>query len=203
MVSYSLAENWRINITRIIAIIFFIFILFTSSNWEEISIVSDSIFLFGCLMIGIASFGRLWCFLYLAGYKNDTLVTVGPYSISKNPLYFFSMIGGVGVGLATETLSIPLVILILFLLYYQVIIKDEERRMIDLHGEEYRSYCKKTPSFLPKFSLFYEPETYTVHAKIVKKNIFGALWFVWIVGIIELIEALHEVNILPIYFKIY
>ncbi len=203
MAAYSFAEKWRIHLSRIIALIFFIFIAFTASKWEEINIVSNIFFLVGCIFVGVASLGRLWCSLYIAGYKNDTLITLGPYSISRNPLYFFSMIGGVGVGLVTETFLIPLGILILFLIYYPMVIKGEEIRLLNIHGDKYRSYYDKTPALMPDLSRLEEPNTYIVKPKIFKKNIFSALWFVWLVGIIELLEALHEANILPTYFKIY
>ena len=203
MISYSLTEKWRIYISKIIALFFFIFILFTTSKWEEISFISSIIFLAGCILVGIASLGRLWCSVYIAGYKNETLVTVGPYSISRHPLYFFNLIGGVGVALTTETLLIPFSIFILFLIYYPMVIRDEERRLLNLHHDEYMSYRKKTPYIIPNLSLFHEPETYTVSTKILKKSIFRALWFIWIVGILELIEALHDIGIIPIYLKIY
>jgi protein-S-isoprenylcysteine O-methyltransferase Ste14 len=143
MISYSLTEKWRIYISKIIALFFFVFILFTTSKWEGISFITSIIFLAGCILVGIASLGRLWCSVYIAGYKNETLVTVGPYSISRHPLYFFNLIGGIGVGLATETLLIPFSILILFLIYYPMVIRNEERRLLNLHDDEYMSYCKK------------------------------------------------------------
>jgi len=203
MTLHSIAERWRIHISRIIAFIFIIFILFTSSKWESISFVSSVFFLVGCTLVGIASMGRLWCSLYIAGYKNSFLVTLGPYSVSRNPLYFFSMIGGVGVGFTTETVLIPAAILILFIIYYPFVIRDEERRLFNLHDEAFEWYRDKTPIFIPKLSLLNEPDTYTVNPKIFRKNIFGALWFVWLVGILEVIEELHEMNIIPTYFNIY
>ena len=203
MSSYSLIEKLRIHISRIMAVIFLIIILFTSSKWEEISFISNVFFLIGCILVGIASLGRLWCSLYIAGYKNNTLVTLGPYSISRNPLYLFSMIGTVGVGLATETLLIPFFLVFLFVIYYPSVIKSEEKRLLRIHEEKYEEYCNKTPFFFPKISLLKEPESYTVNPKIFRKHIFGALWFVWLMGILELFEAFHETGILPIYIKIY
>jgi protein-S-isoprenylcysteine O-methyltransferase Ste14 len=203
MYSYSFTERLRIYLSRIAAIIFLIIILFTSSKWEEISFTSSVFFLIGCILVGIASLGRLWCSLYIAGYKNDTLVTLGPYSISRNPLYFFSLIGAAGVGLATETLLIPLALILLFVIYYPSVIRSEEKRLLNVHGAKYEEYCNKTPSFFPKISLLNEPESCIVNPRIFRKNILGALWFVWLVGILELFEAFHETTILPIYLNIY
>lgn len=32
---------------------------------------------------------------------------------------------------------------------------------------------------------------------------FDALWFVWLLGILELVEALHEAGVLPIVLRLY
>jgi len=47
-------------------------------------------------------------------------------AMCRNPLYFFSLLGALGVGLTTETLLIPFVILIAFVGYYPNVIKSEE-----------------------------------------------------------------------------
>jgi protein-S-isoprenylcysteine O-methyltransferase Ste14 len=203
MSSHSFVEKTRIPLTRGFAVILLIIIILSSSAWERISCVSNLFFLIGCILVGIASLGRLWCSLYIGGYKNTVLVTTGPYSISRNPLYFFSMIGGAGVGLATETLLIPCVIVILFLVYYPSVIMSEERRLLSLHGERFEAYRRSTPAFFPKLSLLQEPETYMVNPRVFKRNIFRALWFIWLVGILEIIEAFHETGVLPMYFSIY
>jgi len=200
---HFLMEKTRIPISRIFAIILLIVILFSDSKWEQILFISNVYFLVGCILVGIGSLGRLWCSLYIAGYKNSVLVTFGPYSMTRNPLYFFSLLGAVGVGLATETLVIPFVILVLFLGYYPTVIRSEERRLLKLHGKKFEAYGRNTPTFFPKLSLLEEPLTYTVNTKIFRKNIFGALWFIWLMGIMEIIEAFHEAGVLPIYLRIY
>ena len=203
MSSYSMIEKVRLPLTRSFAVILGLIILVSTSKWEEVSFFSNIFFLIGCIFVGIASLGRLWCSLYIAGYKNTSLVTTGPYSISRNPLYLFSLLGGLGVGLSTETLIIPFIILILFAIYYPYVIRSEEKRLLNLHGDTFRSYCKDTPAFFPKLSLLNEPQTYTVNPRIFRKNIFRALWFIWLLGILEIIEELHEAGLLPVYFKIY
>jgi hypothetical protein len=39
--------------------------------------------------------------------------------------------------------------------------------------------------------------------KLFRKNLFDALCFIWIVGILELIEGLHEAHTLPVLFTLY
>ena len=165
--------------------------------------VSAALFLVGCVLVGIASLGRLWCSVYIAGYKTDHLVVVGPYSISRNPLYFFSLLGGFGVGLVTETFTIPLIILVMFALYYPFVIRHEENKLRNIYGDKYEAYFHSVPQFWPRWSLLEEPQEYVVTPKIFRKHMYSALWFIWIIGILELIEMFRELGILSSPFSIY
>ena len=199
-----MTEKLRIRISQIFAGLLVVLICISSSLWEDKApFVTTLLFLLGAVLVGIASLGRLWCSVYIAGYKTDHLVTQGPYSMCRNPLYFFSLLGALGVGLTTETLLVPLVILIAFFGYYPLVIKSEEAELIKLHKTEFEIYLKEVPKFFPKISLLNEPEEYTVKPIVFKRHMFHALWFVWFLGIIEIIEELHELNVLPTIFKIY
>ena len=199
-----MTEKLRIRISQIFAGLLVVLICISSSLWEDKApFVTTVLFLLGAVLIGIASLGRLWCSVYIAGYKTDHLVTQGPYSMCRNPLYFFSLLGALGVGLASETLLIPFVILIAFVGYYPLVIKSEEAELIRLHKSEFEIYLKEVPRFFPKISLLKEPEEYIVKPIVFKRHMFSAIWFIWFMGIIEIIEELHELKVLPTIFKIY
>ncbi len=199
-----MTEKLRTGISQIFAGLLIVLICVSSSLWEDkASFVTTVLFFWGAVLVGIASLGRLWCSIYIAGYKTDHLVTQGPYSMCRNPLYFFSLLGALGVGLASETLLIPFVILIAFVGYYPLVIKSEEAELIRLHKSEFEIYLKEVPIFFPKISLLNEPGEYIVKPMVFKRHMFHALWFVWFLGIIESIEELHEFSVLPTIFKIY
>ncbi len=181
----------RIGISRAAATVLFVIVIVMSSAEEE-SIISDILFFCGILLAAMATVGRLWCTLYISGYKNRELITSGPYSVTRNPLYFFSMLGFLGIGLATETFTIPIALLLLFVLIYPSVITKEEKRLKQIFGNYFDEYCSQTPRFWPNFRLLKEPETCTVDPKRFRYAVFDALWFVWLVGIIELVEAVHE-----------
>jgi hypothetical protein len=172
--------------------------MLSGNYWEtRIPLLSAMLFLTGVALAGIGSMGRLWCLLYIAGYKENSLIAVGPYSMTRNPLYFFSLIGALGVGFATETFTIPLLVVTAFAIYYPAVIKAEEMRLRELHKEKFDKYMAKVPRFFPKVENFTEPEDYVIKPVLFRKNVFDALWFIWLIGILELIETLHDVNILP------
>jgi protein-S-isoprenylcysteine O-methyltransferase Ste14 len=203
MAYHSKSEKVRMLVSRTFVGTLLIIILFSESRWRFHELIDTLIFAAGCVLASIGAMGRLWCSLYISGYKNDTLITAGPYSISRNPLYFFSLIGAIGVALATEMLLIPLFVLIVFASCYPGVIRGEEKRLLSVHGEKFKQYCRKTPVFFPKLSLFEEPQTYVVNPKIFRKSIISALWFIWFIGILEMVETCHEIGVLPIYFKLY
>jgi len=48
-----------------------------------------------------------------------------------------------------------------------------------------------------------EPQQYLVEPRLFRKHIFDALWFIWLFGIMELLEAFHELNVLPVWIELY
>ena len=197
-------EKSRIVITRMAAAAAAVALLGTESLWEGADgIMTLVLFVAGMVLVGIASLGRMWCSLYIAGYKDETLITEGPYSVCRNPLYFFSLLGAVGVGLCTETLLFPLVFLVLFALYYPFVIKSEERRLKQLFGAQFDRYAGRVPAFFPRRCLFEEPESYRVNPAVYRVHIYSALWFVWIVGILEVVEGLREAGIIGTLWSVY
>ena len=201
--------KFRVQRYRIVVTIFFClftFVLFLGSESQsekQQPLIAGLLFLLGILFVGVTSLGRVWCSLYIAGHKTTALVTEGPYSLTRNPLYFFSFVGSVGVGLCTETFLLPTLLIIGFALYYPDVIQKEEKILLELHHETYRQYIARTPRFFPDLKYFSEPDTYLVNPKIFRHHLADALMFVWAVGLLEVIEQMHELGWLPVLFSIY
>ena len=104
----------RTAIPRVVMLVLAVSISVTSSGWAERPIIGGLFYLTGCTMVGIGTMGRVWCSLYICGYKSDSLVTSGPYSMCRNPLYLFSLLGSIGVGFATKKANILPVLAILY-----------------------------------------------------------------------------------------
>ncbi|MCP2501709.1 MAG: isoprenylcysteine carboxylmethyltransferase family protein [Deltaproteobacteria bacterium] len=197
-------EKRRIAISRIFSAAVIGMILVSRSHWRtEAPLLGAVLFCLGAVLVGVASLGRMWCSLYIAGYKTSKLITEGPYSMTRNPLYFFSFLGTIGVGLATETILFTVVMLVAFAIYYPLVIRSEERKLLAIHHEEFTAYVEKTPRFFPKFSALKEPQTYEVTPVVYRKNSLDAVWFVWVLGALEIIKGLHASGILPAWFTVY
>lgn len=157
----------------------------------------------GCVLVGYAIAGRLWCASYIAGYKTNRLVMEGPYSICRNPLYFFSLLGGIGAGLCSKSLTITAIIFTAFVVIYPITIGAEERKLSVKFQEAYARYKEDVPRFIPKYSKLREPAEYTVNAKTYRQEAIDAICFVWIIALFEFVNALIEMQIIPTYFSIY
>jgi len=196
-------QKKRIVLTWAFAALLAFCVLFSASRWEDVFLVSDILFLVGIFLVAIATVGRLWCSLYISGYKSASLVTTGPYSMCRNPLYFFSLLGAVGVGCASEAFTIAGIILVAFALYYPLVIAAEESKLRQRHGQAFASYFADTPRFLPSFARLREPEEYTVKPLIFRKRLLDSLCFVWLVGALEIVESLHEYHLIPVLFRVF
>lgn len=189
----------RIGGSRIIVTAFFFLLLFTESSHEG-SMTASFLFLFGLVLVGIAVSGRLWCALYISGYKSQQLITTGPYSLSRNPLYFFSFLGFTGIGFCTETYSLGFVFMAFFMAIYVNVIRKEETFLLGKFGREFEEYAAITPRFFPRLRGLREPESHVVDPRRFRRAVMEVIWFVWMVGLIEVIEALHDCGIVTPFF---
>jgi protein-S-isoprenylcysteine O-methyltransferase Ste14 len=187
-----------------LGILFLFIFAFSKKRLEaDARVVSAVMLTAGCLLVSLATVGRLWCAQYIAGRKNASLIVEGPYSVTRNPLYFFSFLGGTGVGLCTESITLATVIVLLFTAIYPVTIQNEERKLSAIFGASYEDYVSKVPRFFPKWSLFREPAEYSVNTRVFRREIIDAMYFVWVVGVFEFIEALIEVGFIGTFITIY
>ena len=102
--------------------------------------------------------GRAWCSLYIGGRKAAELVTQGPYSVCRNPLYVFSILGALGV--AAQTGSVVMAGLgaaATVIVLWRTVAREED--WLGAHmGSAYAAYLRDVPRFLPAFRLWREPE---------------------------------------------
>ncbi len=182
----------RILVSRIFVLVVALLVLCSESRWQDCPWVGRGLFLLAAVLVGIGTLGRMWCSLYIAGRKKSSLVTTGPYGMCRNPLYFFSLLGAVGLGCATSTLTIPLLIAVAFAVYYPGTIKGEEAELAKRHGEPFQAYLRDVPAFFPQRSRLVEPETYEVNPITFRKHLGSVVWFVWALGIIPLLQVLHQ-----------
>jgi len=141
--------------------------------------------------------GRIYSSAFLGGHKNEKLVTDGIYSVMRNPLYFFSLIGVTGAALISNHLVIIIALPVLFFLLYIPLIKREEKFLTQEFGDEYLEYKNKVPALFPRISNYNAPDTLTFYPKFLSKAFADAIWWISIFPIVEIIEFLQDTNILP------
>jgi protein-S-isoprenylcysteine O-methyltransferase Ste14 len=100
----------------------------------------------GFAFVTLACLGRIWTSMFIAGHKDEMLVTTGPYAHCRHPLYSFSIIGALGLGLASKSLLLGAAVLLLIagLLIYAA--SCEEQFLEDAFPEEFKAYVVATPN---------------------------------------------------------
>lgn len=144
----------------------------------------------GFILIGIATLGRIWCGVYIAGRKNKDLCQDGPYSLCRNPLYVFSFFGAVGIAMGAKAIFVALIVGPIFWLYYCFVIRSEEGVLRQRFGAAFEDYCRRVPMIVPRFSGFWTRPEMTIEPGKVTAAIVEASWFLWFIVILEMLEVI-------------
>ncbi len=154
----------------------------------------------GYAMMVAGCLWRVWCLTFIGGTKDGVLTTSGPYSIVRNPLYVGSFLGVIGFGLAVRLPLLPFALLVMFAALYPAVVANEEGKLEALFGDAYRAYKAATPRWIPRWSLYSEPESIPVSPKKVRQGILDAMWYLWAYAFVQLLDLLHAHGIVPVLF---
>jgi protein-S-isoprenylcysteine O-methyltransferase Ste14 len=91
---------------------------------------------------------RAWSSGYIN--KDNELATKGPYSLTRNPLYFGNFILGLGIAVAGNNVYSYSIFLGFYMLFFPFLMILEHKRLKKKFGTKYVAWAKKSHSFFPK-----------------------------------------------------
>ncbi|WP_437186551.1 methyltransferase family protein [Planctomicrobium sp. SH668] len=182
----------RIKHTRLFLAAFVPVVLATSPLWPEYSWPHRTMDWAGHILVPLGVSIRVFASLYVGGRKNDELVTWGPFSIVRNPLYVGSFIAAVGLALLTASIVLTTFISLAFAAYYSATVAREEVYLHRKFGVRYRQYLRSVPRWIPKLRKWDNPEELgTKPYFVLRTMIDGSLFFLCI----PILEALCELRL--------
>ncbi len=188
----------RIALLRLLFLALIPCMLIVEPAYAPDSLFSEVIEPFGALVVIAGVLGRFWSILYIGGRKNDMVMTIGPYSMCRHPLYLFSTIATTGLGLLLGSLVLAGLFGGLTFLILMATARREEAFLRATFGNTYDAYAARTPLIWPRPSLFHTPNEVTFSVRHLKGNMFDALIFLSFIPLGETIEYLKLITDLPI-----
>ncbi len=133
-----------------------VLLYFANPTWISVSL--------SILLITTGELLRIWAVGYAGGTTRATalgaardLVTTGPYSYVRNPLYLGNLLLSVGVTLFANIYWLIPVLIIGYFIQYMPIIAVEERYLLESCGQVYEEYRTEVSRFLPNFRPYKNP----------------------------------------------
>lgn len=172
--------------------------LCTASRWDATGAPRLLIENIGLILIAVAVVGRAWCSLYIGGRKAEELVTTGPYSVSRNPLYLFSFVGAFGIGTQSGSLVLALIFLLTAMAIFVPLIAREESFLTHTMPLPFGAYCTSTPRLWPRLALWRSPQEISVRPALFIRTLCDGLPFVLAWPLFDGIEILQGIGLLPV-----
>lgn len=195
-------QQMRRLVLAVLVVMLFAALLFGQSTFPPDTPMHESIEMFGVLLIFLGVVGRLWSTLYIGGRKSSEVVTGGPYSITRNPLYVFSTVAAAGVGAQIGSFSGIVLFALLCAGAFHIVILREEKFLRQALGAPYEAYLARVPRFFPKLSLYQEGDTGSFRPRLLLNTLLDGLVFLLALPAFELIDGAQQSGMLPVWFRL-
>ncbi len=129
---------------------------------------------------------RLWSISTIASRKSVQLVTNGPYSLCRNPLYIGTLLISFGFLCLVQNLTMATLTLPIILLYIFGVVPAEEKVLRSIHGHAFDSYCKSTSRWFPTSLSLKRLQATPIWTKGVRRECECALWWLAIAAAVHI-----------------
>jgi protein-S-isoprenylcysteine O-methyltransferase Ste14 len=157
----------------------------------------------GIILIMAGIIGRTWCAMYIGGNKLNRLVTEGPYSLTRNPLYVFSAIAAFGLGAQLGSVVFALICAAATLIIFALVISHEERALAERFPDEFTRYKARVPRLTPDFRGWQDAETLLVRPTLVYRTFWDATLFLLAAFALKALEDLRDASLIAPLFQLY
>jgi protein-S-isoprenylcysteine O-methyltransferase Ste14 len=167
------------------------------------NIWADYAFRWGGYALLMAGLGvRLWAIVHIGERKSKQLVTTGPYSVCRNPLYLGTALIALGAAMCFENLPMCLFVMAVVLPAHYVVVLLEERHLRGLFGREYEEYSRATPRFVPRWPACHTGPEIVLPWRSVRRMTVEAMGVLLLPPGGRMIEILQELKWLPVIWRI-
>lgn len=115
----------------------------------ELGMLISMVFGYALLFVGLGLFMQGWRELYRAR-KQNRLASGGLYSLVRHPQYTGLFIGLFGEGVVHWPTLFSVGLFPVIVLAYGLLARNEEKRVLEQFGDEYRAYQRRVPMFIPR-----------------------------------------------------
>lgn len=191
--------------TRIFCLLLIPLVAITSPRWQVHSLPYQLMTFWGHLFVAGGVLIRIYSSLFIGGRKNETLITEGPFSVVRNPLYLGSFLAMTGLAMLTGSITFIFILVLAFAIYYRVTVKREEIFLHRKFGARYRKYVERVPRWLPErtplklsvHSQWNGPREVNVRPYFVLRSALDGSVFFLVIPLIEGLCALREHGVVP------
>jgi protein-S-isoprenylcysteine O-methyltransferase Ste14 len=145
---------------------------------------------------------RWWATLYIGARKTIELIVDGPYSVTRNPIYFGTFLLTLSVGVLSQSAVFLVAVMLVATAYLLVTVRTEEVLLGQCHGDAFADYCKKVPRFFPRPGRFHSRETIEVRIGGLYSEFVRMGRWVWIPILCDLVTHLRFQEYWPDWFSL-
>jgi protein-S-isoprenylcysteine O-methyltransferase Ste14 len=137
----------------------------------------------GFVLVSVGTLWRIWTSAFIAGRKDAELVDEGPYARCRHPLYFGSLVAGLGMALTTRSLVLTIALPTILFLILGRAMRREERFLGEHYGQAWAAYRASVPAIWPRLGPVAVGARREVNLPVYRKAFFDAatIFALWLV----------------------
>ena len=134
---------------------------------------------------------RFWATVYIGGRKRDMIVTDGPYSLCRHPLYLASFLLALSAGLFLGSMLVSAAVIVAGAVYLVTTVPQEEAVLARQHPRGWADYAERVPRVFPRSITCRTPERITVDVQSLRDEAARAARWVLLPLLVELAAYLR------------